>query len=118
MSSELSGSRAAAWARNVELGDVNVETEAGETLHGTHDRRSGWVVASGKVGLKSDAVDVVAVSEDVLDQGDRVGVLGAGALDTVVVVEKLNVEVGGDSGLSGVLEGERDVSLADVSQEC
>lgn len=118
LGSELGGGGVAARARDVELGDVDVETEVGEAFHGAHDGRGGWVVAGGEVGLEADAVDVVAVGEDVLDQGDCVGVLGAGVLDAVVVVEELDVEVGGDGGLAGVLEGEGYVSLADVSQEC
>jgi len=114
----LSGGRAAAWAGDVELGDVDVKTEVGETLHGTHDRSSGWVVAGGEVGFETDTVNVLAVGEDVLDQGDGVGVLGSGALDAVVVIEELDVEIGGDSGLTGVLKGKRNVGLSNVGEEC
>lgn len=65
------------------------------------------------MALQADAVDARAVGLDELDDaGGALGLVGA-VLEVVVVVEEAGIRVGG----LGILEGDRNIRLADGLEE-
>lgn len=92
---------------DVELGDSHLDTESGESFDVLLDvtRKS----ADNEVTLETDTIEGNVGSLELLDEVLESGRFGTGTLDVVIV----DVEFGIRVGLSGCLEGDRDVVCAE-----
>jgi hypothetical protein len=107
----LGEQRSSGWQghTDVELGDSDLDTKRGESVHVLLQARAGWCAADDEVALETYTVERYVCRLERLDEVLHRGRLSTGIFDVIVVDVQLRVRV----GLTGGLESDLDVGCAE-----
>jgi len=108
-----SGLRSDVDKSDIELGDIHIEVKRDERIHLSDELGNGRRTADFKVRLETDTVDLDTTLFQAAESVDGTGTTSTGSLDTVVVVDELNVSLGLLDGLTGGLKGNGEESRTD-----